>query len=49
MEKSAITSEYGLVSPKPFPMEERLRREEFRGQKKLIAEGRSVAVGKAAM
>jgi len=31
MEKSVITSEYGLVSRNRFPMEERLGRKTFRG------------------
>jgi len=47
MEKSVITSEYGLVPPNPFPLEERLGRRTFRGPKYLIKKGCFVAVGKA--
>jgi len=47
MEKSVITSLYGLVLPNPFPLEERLGRRAFRGPKYLIKKGCSVAVGKA--
>lgn len=47
MEKSVITSEYGLVSPNPLPLEERLGRRAFRGSKNLIKKACRVAVGKA--
>jgi len=36
MEKSVITSEYGLVPPNPFPLEEPLGTRAFRGPKYLI-------------
>jgi hypothetical protein len=49
MEISVITSEYGLVSPNLFPLEERLGGKAFRGQKILITKCCSVAVGKATM
>ena len=47
MEKSVITSEYGLVSPNPFPLEERLGRRAFTVPKNLMTKSCSVAVDKA--
>ena len=47
MEKSVITLEYGLVSPKPFPLEERLGRKRLEARKNLIKMDCSVSVGRA--